>query len=452
MQMAALILFALGLQAPQEFTITDETLAAIIKDVKPLVEKAGGAAFKTEPKLMLSSAAEVRKVLARELEPQVRMQFPDAGEDGHKTQAAGLAEMLAGSLLGKYEPEGHRVHVVPDNFIKLARLYEQPRINSADYLRVVAIHELVHALDQERFKAMDRIADAKTLEQLIVWGAVLEGHAQHVTRAILASEKRGELFTEFEAFMTSTPPGLSEGEKVLSQMLTLNLQFSYIDGRKFFDALAAGERKTYVEDVFKTPPVDKDVFLHPETYYAPRKKAAARELKALWEEVGKEREGWVPQKIRMGEHELRASFGDFVDKDKVSVAVKALVGGEMLMLQPKDLSGSKLVGILIVQMETAAAAESFLGLFDELMRAKDARMKEGDIRIVKADYAPLKLKGDVKNSRARKLVAFHGQEVTVADVTAVVGEFVLEVLYSNEEVTDEALAKDLDRVIDFLKK
>ncbi len=443
---ALVLLLAETLQG--ELVITQERLEALGEDVRPLVEKAAGRTFRKPPALGISTAEEVAKVLAGELVPQFRAQVPGTSHDEAREAAGRMATLYAGILLGKYQPAGHRIHIVAENFRKLADLMKRPRIATPEHLRAVVIHELVHALDEQDYRATSRLGEAKTADEIVILNALVEGHAQHVLRRVLEAEQAHAVFREFEESTTAELPGLSEGEKVLSQLLTASLRFAYVDGRLFFDRLAAAGRKTTVGEVFRAPPASKDVLLHPERYADPKAAPAARDLQALFDAVARDHEGWRSQRIKTGEFELRAAFGDFVEKKRLDPVLPRAAGGMTLALSRRD----QMRAFAVIQMDTPENASRLAELLGALTRSKEARLKEGKIRITKCDRKELKTKGGLKNECTRMTVDADGEEVLVADAIAVLDEFVIEVLYSNCEAADEELAGHLDRIRAYLKE
>jgi hypothetical protein len=234
--------------------------------------------------------------------------------------------------------------------------------------------------------------------------------------------------------------------------MTRHVRFGYVDGRKFFDGVAALGRKTYVEDIFRKPPATKDLVLHPERYYDAKAGPAARDVDPILDALAKVREEWGGQRPKFGELELRASFGDFVDRKEVDAVAPRLLGGKTLVLTPKDSPGSKIVAFLVLQTDGPETASKLTGLFAKLSRAKEERMKEGAMRIVKAERAALKTKSGAPNERTRSTVEVRGQTIMVVDVIARLGEYVIEVLYSVEEATDDELVEHVDRIVEMLKE
>lgn len=443
------LLLSLLLSA-QDFTITKELLDGVFKEARPLVEKATGVKFASEPTYAISTRAELRKILEAELAPQMAMQAPQLTDEARRELTGQSANLMSIIALGKYAPATRSVHIVPENFKDLAEMYEKPRLNSLEYLRVVAIHELVHAIDEQVYSSMANLKHAKSADDLVIWGAVIEGHAQHVTRAILVAEKREELFRDFEAQVSAVPPGASsEGEKYYAQAANAHLIFGYVDGRKFFDALAGLGRPSYVDDVFRKPPASRDVILQPASYYEPKALRVAEDHTPFFKTFHAEREGWGFAVQNLGRVEMRAGIGSFLDEKETAFVLAHLVGGQMSTLS--DAREDRVLQVGVLGMTSEENAKTMYDLDLKISKAKDERMKEGMIRIVEAKYGELKTKSGVRHVFVRKKVSLGRRELSMCTGIGQVGTYVFETIYSNCEVTDEAAAADLDRIAAYLQ-
>jgi hypothetical protein len=412
--------------------ISERQLAALAKELTPLVEKATGSAMEKTPGLKISDAEAVAKILSGELEPQMKLQYPQGGKAQLRQIAEQTAGMLSRALLAKYEPESHTIHVLEGNFETLSKAANNPRMLEEEYLRVVVMHELVHASDQLQFKAVSNFAAVKTVDDLHVLNALVEGHAQYVTRGILAAEKKEELFRAFEKQITALPEGMSEGEKLLTRVMMSGMKFAYIDGQKFFEELGASGRKGFVAEVFAKPPSKRRTILHPKEYLDPSLAPVARDVKGLWKamEEGLE-EDWAATVQGFGATELEAGGTGFVERAASDEVTLAVVGGEAWVLQSKSAPGSKMVIVVAVQLESEAAARKAYDLVCAISKSKDAKLKEGQIRITSSEYGTVKSDLFDRVTTSSKRLAVGTEEIGLRDVVAQVGTFLLEVLHSN---------------------
>jgi WD40 repeat protein len=440
---------ALTAPVAEDFTISPERLDALMQEAGPRLEKAMGHLFKAPPKLLVSTPEAVRDILAAEIEPTLRIRTPDLNAEKRKEAALQMADLMSHIYFGKYEPGTNRVHLVPENFSALAKELKRPLILTPDFLRLVVIHELVHAMDNQELKVWSRIDSLNTVEELSVLNALIEGHAQQVTHEILAAGGQEKVFAAYEEILQSDPPSSSAGEKFVAQVFATQFRAPYIEGRKFLDGLAASGKKNYVEDVFSKAPASMDVILHPERYYDPAKRREMRDLGELFDDLAKRQPGWASTKVRVGELEVRTSFGDFVDAREVKEVSTHLIGGQAVVVQTE--SGSQMAVFLILEADSPVTASKLGDLFGKLTRAKEERLKEGTIRILKAARAPLATKAKVANELTRMTIQAGPQTVETSDAIAIQGEWVVEVLHSNMQSSDEEIASTLDRIFEFLK-
>jgi hypothetical protein len=441
-------------QDEKPFKITEDSLGELLKELRPLVEKESGKQFSKAPTAELGTVASVKKMLVVELEPQMHVLLPDADDDDLADAAKQQASFLAKMFLGKYSPSSGKIVVLADNFPKIAELMKNPRMLSRDWARVTILHELVHALDQDAYKAFDDIKTRKTPDELEALNAVLEGHAQFVTHRILAGLQQEELFEAFKKQMLASPPETDEATKYMASVGTRALKFAYIDGEAFMEAVAKEGHASYVEDLFAKPPVSKSVIMKPATYYKPEPVVAAPSLKPLWKKLEKAHgDEWASQKVKLDESALDSAFGDLVDAERLRQSLNETRFDEVLILTSKTPPGAKQVTFMVWGGASKEAAGRFYDLEIELLKAKDKRMKTGPVAIKKADYGTLEIKDATRNTSAKKVVSLGSdKEITTHSLIFEAGARVVEMAYVGEDVSDEDLVKEAGVIMEFLAK
>lgn len=440
-----MIFLLLALQ--EESVVTEARIRELAKSVPAIVEKETGVAFRKAPEVVIATADEVAAVLTEELVPQLRIQFPTLSDETLKRDAKSMARAYARLLLAKYGPKDHKIFLLADTFVDQAK--RQPAINTEPFLRMMVIHEMVHASDQERFELFTNLGGLKSTGEIEIWNALAEGHAQFVTHRILKSEQNEKLFFDYEKIIGSDPEAETESERYFSSLMTHQFRWGYIEGKAFFDGLEKSGKKTFIEDVFRTPPASKAVILHPERYYDPKAAAQSRDLKPLWDELKKlYPEEWKPLVRDLDESQVRTGFGTFLDAKRVSECLKGFVGGQVLLFT----SGDRMVYLGVYQMESAAAAGRLYDALSDLGRAKDKKLTSGSIRITKSEYAQLKTTKPGRHESAFKIVEAMGSEIEVRMVTAEYDAYVIEILYSNEPAKDADLVDRVERMCGFLEK
>ena len=440
-------------QDEKPFEITQDALDGLLKELRPLVEKETGRQFSKAPTAELADVAAVRKMLMGELEEQMHVLLPDADDDDIATATKQQASFMADILLGKYGVGAGKILVLADNFPKLAKAAKNPRILSRDWVRVTILHELVHALDQDAYKAFDDIKTRKTADELEALNAVIEGHAQHVTHRILAGLHEEELFEAFKKQILAPPADSDEALKYLASVGTRSLKFAYIDGEAFMEGLSKEGHASYVEDLFAKPPASKSVILKPATYYKPEAAPERPSLKPLWKKLEKERgDDWASQRVKLDESFLSTAFGDMVDAEHLRKSIDETSFAEALVLTLKDPPGAKQVTILVWGGPSKEAAGRFYDLEIELLKAKDERMKKGAVSIKKSDYGTLEIKDAARNCSAKKIVVAGKNEIKTHSLVVEAGARVIEIGYVGEDVADDDLVKEAGVIMDFLKK
>jgi hypothetical protein len=213
-----LSLLALILSLQDETVVTVEKLRELEASVPPIVERATGKKFAKLPALGVAKRDEVVSVLAEELVPQLKLQYPVLGDETIRGEAKSMARQYARILLAKYSAKHHRIYVLPDTFRELAKRFGRPEIHSAEYLRMIVLHEYVHALDEEQYRAASKLQEMKSTGELEIWNALVEGHAQYVTHRILRSEDQEKLFLDFEDRIAAAPEAEGEADKYLASV------------------------------------------------------------------------------------------------------------------------------------------------------------------------------------------------------------------------------------------
>ncbi len=432
---------------------TQTRLEAIAKEARAMAEKATGAPIARAPSISLITPPKLAELLAVEILPQIRLQMPGASEGEAQAAAKEIAVREAPRLLGKYAPATNSIFIVRETFVRQARELRDNRTLSHDYVRMVVTHEMVHAADEQAHSLHRRVAAARTAEEIAVFAALSEGHAEHVTRLIMAERRQERLFDDYEKFMTSLPPGLSEGERHVVSRLVEESTFAYVKGRLFFEALALRGRKGLVQDAFRSPPRTRSEILHPERYLAtPGGTPPARDLGRLWEGLRASRgPGWTSLVSVTGEVELRADFGDFAGKAPLDAAMAGLRAGHVCVLRPKKDGDPGAVRVAVCEMDGASSAAKLFDVAVDASKAKDRRLTQGPIRILRAEYGTLTSLVPMRYVASTKSVASGSRVSATRTIHAQFADFYIEASYAPGELTDEPAAAVLRKIREFLE-
>ena len=212
------------------------------------VATACGRPWNERPRLAVTSAASLADIVGAELSAL-------AGITPTRAELAQLAVLVKAGMVAKYDHSTHTVHVVPRTAELMAELREAPWILSDVNLRLVLLHEVTHALDFQDYPLAQERASRRGADELVAWGAVVEGHAQFVTETIARAEGRQEAFERF----SSEQIGNARGARASADPpTTVGLPFPYAIGLAFFRAIsqgdAAADPAAAVDRALRTPP------------------------------------------------------------------------------------------------------------------------------------------------------------------------------------------------------
>lgn len=435
--------------------ITDAKLHKLARELAPLVEAETGVKFDKPPVIRTCTRQEVARILVGELRPQLEIILAGGTAEQREQATKQYAAQMANFMLGKYAVTARALLVLPENFAAQAKLYKNPAVNSWDFVRVVVLHELVHYNDELAHRAFSRIATLKTAEQIEVWNAVVEGHAQFATSRILARLQQTPLFERFVKHMFAMPPGLSEVQKLQVERAVSKLRFAYGDGYRFFLALSKAGKPNFIKDVFGRPPTSKTVIMHPERYYGGDTRATRPiALDGLWSTLRKDpmfAAGWSNQVIPLDERMLRASCSRFVASARLDKLMKSWLETRVMRLSPTAAPGSQVVVFGVTQMTDEASAKAFFGMNLDLLKTKEQKLKAGQVRIAKVVRKQLAGCSAPQHLVADQTIVASGQTVVVRSVLARIGRYSVELMYSNKQVDDETTGAQLEKILGFLK-
>jgi hypothetical protein len=236
------------------------------------VEKETGLAYAVRPAVRVSDRATVAKVVRTELRDLAA--FRDSPRD---LDAA--VEFASRVLVAKYEPGAHVVHVVPETADTVAKALRSPALAAEGTLRVVLVHEAVHALDFPRYgleAARRRVANE---DEGQAFGAVVEGHAQAVAKRVAAKWGLVKSFDEYTRSISAMPPGVPPEVEAIVRALAATLAFGYVQGQAFVEAVEAA-RPGGVEAVLRDPPRSTRLVERPEEWLDPTKVPTGPDLAA----------------------------------------------------------------------------------------------------------------------------------------------------------------------------
>lgn len=408
----------------------EAVLAARLTEALDAVEQACGAKYERRPRVRISTREDVGPVLLAELAV-----MGDAL--GTERERERLVDVLGQGLVAKYDLAAHVVHVIPSNVESIGRLFDDPGLVTEGVLRTVLVHECTHALDFPRFGWQPKRALRTTQDEQRAFGAIVEGHAQHVARQVAASWGLSAEFERFTKTITAIPAGLDEFQRIVVRAIAAEAEFAYGAGERFIAAVEAKRGRAGLEAVLADPPRSTRPIEHPEEFFAPAVGATLPLDPAFAGiEAVARGPGWSTTTAGVLEGTLTALVATLPEADRVH-ALDGFREGRMRNAT-RRAGESALVGVAI-RFETPEQARHWLGVERQVAEGKDARMKTGTVRITEKAYEQgAGVGGALEGFVATKTVAVGAQSVRVVSVIFAAGEVAFELVASNVEALGRA--------------
>lgn len=418
----------------------DATIVRALEEAeKALEEELGGKPAK-RPRVILSSRKYFEEIGYAALG---RIQGSDLPPRTRRIQA----QILSRSTFGFYEAGKNTVHIIPENFAD--RATRDKAFGEIGFLRMVLAHELVHAWDEQRYKMLARAEKTTEIEPYLIWGAVIEGHAQWVTERALDRIGAKQDFLRFTQVAFSPPPDLSDVERAYAESAMRQPRFSYVVGHEFFRGLEGSDRKeTIVDDVFAKPPASVSVVLHPSRYLLPPDPPPRLDLyPALTKALAAELPGWKIVRIPWDEYIVRTRFNLLPEKQVDGVLDQWVAGAAIAAHAPKGTAAAGCSADLLADDEMAAGyyelalangkarSDSLQDLFGGLVAAEV--LKDGPLR------------PGSKMSHNRRVVMIgdlKGRGDTMYEITFAAGDAVVACSFSGGKREDAALEALITRL------
>lgn len=245
-------------------------LRARLEALRPEVEREIGRKLRKVELVVLPREKIVEQRIPRLRAALSRIENGPRGED-LEAEARATAEGTAEWALAHVDPEGRIVFPDPADPESLFRLVLGllPRSDFAKDPRapdLILLHELVHVHQHWHLETPAFHASARSRADILARRAVLEGHAEHLTRRIATRIGLGDLYEKYLA--RSEPPAKAkEFLKAEHRVSAADVYFAYAQGERFVAEVV--RRLGYdeaVRRIFKSPPTLAAVS-RPELYF-----------------------------------------------------------------------------------------------------------------------------------------------------------------------------------------
>lgn len=426
--------------------ITAEFVASAYDDAKAAVVEVLGAKADSLPPLVLSKPEDLAAAVAAENLPIMLQREPD------ETKAKALADQVGGGIAtgayAKYSWSRKETLVVPETWEMQARMLKDPALVGPEVARAVLVHELCHALADARFDFTRLLKDCDTVDATQALNAVMEGHAQFLTRRVCAKKGWTKGFETFTKAIGALPAlKLDAATQFRVEAESAALRATYHDGEAFAAAVVAARPEKGEEDMFLSPPRDLDSVLHPEWYLDPSKRPASRyafaaALDAF--DASFDAKVWTAQRNDVGGKQLTGSLSA-MPKEEVEALLGKLRSATITQLHPTASPQSKIAYLIALEFESEEWARKWIAMSGRISDHKDDTMDKGVLRITGSKTTAIEQDGIFGLLQEKKMkngrFAFE-----VSTIDACNGPVVLESLYSGDPPTAEAhvaLVKEL---------
>lgn len=368
---------AAGSRAPAgTVRAADPALAAMARELLPGVESGSGLRSRGTVRLARRTREELSGYLEGQLEESLPAERAARISDAYRRlgllpdtlELRGfLRELYLEQVAGYYDPAADTLFVMEGS--------------SGDELRTVLVHEMVHALQDQRVD-LDSISDALEREndRSTAFQAAVEGHATYVM-----TEWRLGRITGRDVDLTAMPdlmdqirasagsgagvmPVFASAPRIIRETLT----FPYLEGMGFVQQIWRARSA-------RPPPFDSLLPHSTEQVIHPAKLAGPEGDVPTVVEAGALPDGWSERYAdRLGELELRIYLAEHLPDDERPRRLAAGWDGDLVVLARRE-DGREVLGWLSVWDDAAEADSAAAGLGE----AGGSRYPEGSDRAVR---------------------------------------------------------------------
>jgi hypothetical protein len=234
-------------------------------------------------------------------------------------------------------------------------------------LSMVIVHELAHALADQRFDLDKFIKHGKNDDSSLARMAVMEGQATWLMMES-TSRKAGQSLKEM-------PPALldmanrsdtSTQFPVLSSAplyIRASLLFPYTEGLRFNHIVIRKEGQAGLSRVFRDPPLSSQQIMHPEIYLA-----GTKPLDVALPKLPKERDWKMLVSGTLGEFDHSVMIEQYLDKESANTIARNWRGGSAAVVEQK--SDKRPVLLYASEWDTPENARRMFDAYRSVLKGK----------------------------------------------------------------------------------
>lgn len=285
--------------------LTEREIRAFVVEIAPQIERVMERKLKKLPPLVIDDTEAMARILAADMVPLLRRQYPGWPEGRISRHALVTAKHLVPGLLGKYGVQAETLALCPAHLPDTLREHRIDPVHAPGILKALVAHELTHALQAQYTDLLAIYTKASTDDALAAATAVIEGQAMFVQEEVgkalgwaAAENQYAHIFTR----QTADFPDPAHLGALARQ------RFTYIEGKRFAQWHYEQGKAARLWEVLAKPPPVTAMIARPHTYspVAPPRPDLApvlHPLADLWK-----RRGWIVTQQELGEIDLWAAY------------------------------------------------------------------------------------------------------------------------------------------------
>lgn len=438
---------SITMQTPQDkqrFEINDKTIKAMIEKAEPLIEEVTEMKYQNRMKYEIVQRDVIRDELTQDLIPQLKKFLNITNDDMVKRQAEMTAQITSQSILGKYSLSKKSFYIVPDNIGTISKILEVKDEQLYDFVFLLVIHEMVHALDDQHFDLRKIISAKNTVETASAFNSLLEGHAVYVTNKIA---ERLNISETAKQTSVKSAAGIS-GE--LNRMQQQAYHSIYVKGAEFVQAIIEKKGPGIITTAFTSPPVSSRQIMNPDEYLNPTA-ITGIDSSALLKKVAEKLpiEGMGTQSIDIGGMILRTLLiSKGISEGEAGPISDSCINGAIYIASKQVMQTTQNITLFLINFTRSEDAAKFDEISQKIDKSEIAQMNaklNSSYKILKEEE--LKLDGFTVARNRKFETKTDAKVIKKISSTAIIDNIYIEVGFENmEKLTSKDMLEILDRI------
>ncbi len=350
---------------------TEAEIRAFVAEVVPHVERVMGRKFKRIPPLVIDDTEEVARILAADMEPQLRRENPALGDEAIARSALAAARRFAPDLLGKYGVKAQKLGLLPKGLDDTLEEHHIDPKHAAGILKTLLAHELTHALQAQYVDLLGLFASAKTDDAQVASTAVIEGQAMFVQEQVGDALELGAAARQYSRIFSSETQDFPDPAH---RTALARQEFTYIEGKRFAEWHYKNGGAERLWAILARPPAVTAMIARPATYSpVPPARPDLGPAFAGQGEIWRRRQ-WVVYERDLGEIDLRAAYAT-ADRETIDAITEPVRAARQLAVEAPRARAA--FHVTVFELASEEAALRLVDLLDKPIAGAVAAVEKG---------------------------------------------------------------------------